>query len=222
MRTGLGVLANYILRPFGMELRPVQIEQPPPGPPDFPNLPECYLAGCRVLPDRELLLSVLPKGGTIAEIGVADGDFSAAIWRSTQPSHMHLIDSWQSERYADGLEPVRTRFAREIALGQVLIHQGNSLAILPTLAAGTFDWVYLDTSHTYQETSDELRQCARIVSPEGRIVGHDFCIGNPQSRLPYGVIGAVYDFCLECRWMFEYLTLDRGGYFSFCLKAGNA
>jgi hypothetical protein len=80
------------------------------------------------------------------------------------------------------------------------------------------DWVYLDTVHDYATTSAELIQCERVLKEGGRLAGHDFTIGNPHSRLPYGVIKAVYEFCRERKWDFEFITLDGSCYFSFCLK----
>jgi hypothetical protein len=43
---------------------------------------------------REELLKHFPKGGTGAEIGVAEGAYSAAILEDAQPSTLHLIDPW--------------------------------------------------------------------------------------------------------------------------------
>ena len=47
-----------------------------------------------VLTSREGLLRQFPKGGVGAEIGVAEGTFSAAILEEAQPTALHLIDPW--------------------------------------------------------------------------------------------------------------------------------
>jgi hypothetical protein len=44
--------------------------------------------------DRAQLLSFLPEGGVVAEIGVARGDFSERILREGRASELHLIDPW--------------------------------------------------------------------------------------------------------------------------------
>jgi predicted O-methyltransferase YrrM len=170
-----------------------------------------------VLSNRGELLRAL-RGGTIAEIGVANGDYSAEILGLNKEAILHLIDAWDSDRYSKGFERVQTRFAAEIAARSVILHRGRAVDILPTLANRSFDWLYLDTSHQYVETVKELRLCESLVKDSGRIAGHDFCTGNPYHGLPYGVIQAVYEFCAERRWSFEYITLDGDGYFSFCLK----
>jgi len=43
---------------------------------------------------REDFLLQLPKGGTVAEIGVASGDFSDQILDRSSPEKLHLIDPW--------------------------------------------------------------------------------------------------------------------------------
>jgi hypothetical protein len=44
--------------------------------------------------NRISLLSLLPKFGRVAEIGVAEGEFSQEILARTTPKHLHLIDPW--------------------------------------------------------------------------------------------------------------------------------
>jgi predicted O-methyltransferase YrrM len=218
IRTG-GTLINYGLRPFGLALKRTHSSNPvpPPMPLIIPNLPQTFFADCRVLSSRSDLLKALPQGGIVAEIGVADGDYSADLLTHNRPTILHLVDAWDSERYKRGVESVQSRFALEIASGSVRIHRGRSVDVLPKLDKKSFDWLYLDTSHTYADTSQELRLCVSLVKDGGRIAGHDFCTGNPYSTLPYGVIQAVYEFCIEYKWRFEYITLDGDGHFSFCL-----
>lgn len=171
-----------------------------------------------MLSNRSELLKALPRGGVVAEIGVADGDYSSKIFSLNEPAYLHLIDAWDTERYSQGLERVQSKFAREIAAGSVMLHRGHSVDILPTLANKSFDWLYLDTTHEYTDTIQELRLCASLVKDGGHIAGHDFCTGNPYIGLPYGVIQAVYEFCAEYRWGFEYIALVDDGHFTFCLK----
>jgi hypothetical protein len=161
---------------------------------------------------------MLPREGVVAEIGVADGYYSAEILNLNRPTILHLVDPWDDKRYSGGFGCVKSRFAREIATGLVVIHHGRFIDVLPKLASKSLDWLYLDTTHTYVDSAQELRLCAALVKDGGRIAGHDFCLGDPYSAIPFGVIQAVYEFCAEHRWAFEYITLDGDGYFSFCLK----
>jgi hypothetical protein len=91
---------------------------------------------------------VLPREDVVAEIGVANGDYSAEILSLNRPAILHLLDPWEDKRYSEGLGYVRSRSAREIASGLVVLHHSRFIDVLPTLASKSLDWVYLDTTHT--------------------------------------------------------------------------
>ncbi|MFQ5352909.1 MAG: class I SAM-dependent methyltransferase, partial [Candidatus Binatia bacterium] len=149
-----------------------------------------HLDECKLLVDRYELLSRLPKNGVCAEIGAAFGDYTGEILARAEPARLHLIDAWESERYREGLSRIEDRFAEQISAGQVLINRGLSTECLAGFDDAYFDWVYIDTSHAYKTTWEELCLCDAKVKPGGRILGHDFCTGNVVKPVPYGVIEA--------------------------------
>ncbi len=51
-----------------------------------------HIQNMRVLVNRDALLDVLPKHSIVAELGVAQGDFSAKILSVTKPKELYLID----------------------------------------------------------------------------------------------------------------------------------
>ena len=61
----------------------------------------------------------------------------------------------------------------------------------------TFDWIYIDTDHSYELTYKELRGYAPKVKPDGIIAGHDYSMGNWIDAYRYGVIEAVNEFCVQ-------------------------
>lgn len=187
------------------------------GTPPLVDLEARHTRHARLLPNKIALAEALPKQARVAEIGVADGDFSAEILRHAAPRALHLIDSWQMTRYAAGKARVEARFAAEIAAGQVRVHQGLSLDVLSGFDSASLDWVYIDTDHSYDLTSKELALCATVVAEGGRICGDDFTAGNVVKPIRYGVIPAVNEFCVRHGWQYEYLTLDSDAHFSFCL-----
>lgn len=177
-----------------------------------------HTQGCMLLPDRLHLLERMPKGAKVAEVGVAFGAFSQEILNRCSPERLILIDSWASGRYRRGLKEIESKFAKQISEKKVEIQRGLSVDVLSGLEAGTFDWAYIDTNHSYETTLLELIECARIVGMEGRLAGHDFCTGNVIRAVPYGVVEAATKFCKDHKWQFDYLTLESHGHFSFCLK----
>jgi len=182
------------------------------------NLDPAHTLGCTVLPTREHLLDVLPKGGIAAELGVAYGDFSEQILARMQPRELYLLDLWEGERYAPGYDAVTTKLAEPLARGQVIIKRGYSTKMLETFEDGFFDFIYIDTTHAYDLTLQELRLSSRKIKPNGLIAGHDFSAGNIVTPVIYGVIQACNRFCRENHWKYRYLTLESTSYFSFCLE----
>src|SRR4051794_31705135 len=57
-----------------------------------PPLPQLALEGARLFENREAMLSLIPKGGDIAEVGTWRGGFSRSICRTVRPEVFHLID----------------------------------------------------------------------------------------------------------------------------------
>lgn len=181
-------------------------------------LSEKHVQNCKVIPDRSRLLKLLQPNCVVAEIGVAFGDFSGEIWEITKPKKLHLIDAWDTDRYKEGLDGIRKKFSYQIESEIISVNIGHSTDVLSSMEDGYFDWVYIDTSHSYNNTRQELALAQQKCRAGGRICGHDFTSGNVITPVPYGVIEACHEFCVNYDWEYEYLTLEHHGHFSFCLK----
>ena len=179
-----------------------------------------HVENARLLADREQLLAVLPRGAVCAEIGVNKGQFSERILEINSPSKLHLIDAWGDEkRYHDGLKlEVNEKFQKEIAEGRVEINVGLSTAVLPAFPDVYFDWVYLDTAHTYSVTAAELAILQHKVKQNGIIAGHDYCVGNWVGGVRYGVIEAVHELCVRADWEIIFQTAETQQPRSFAIR----
>jgi hypothetical protein len=177
-----------------------------------------HTENARLLPDRGELLHRLPHGGVCAEVGAAFGDFTAEIFEKNAPRELYLIDAWDTPRYQEGLEQIKTKFRGALDQGRLRIVQGYSTVRLSEFPNGFFDWVYIDTNHSYETTLEELQISHFKVKQDGRIAGHDFCTGNVVDAIAYGVVEACTKFCKDFHWQFEYMTLESHGHFSFSLK----
>lgn len=183
------------------------------------RLAEKHMRNCALLLDRAELLTRLPRGGTVAELGVDHGDFSARILELTQPARLHLIDMWGSERYHGGLfDGVKQRFRSEISDGSIQVHRKMSVDAADDFADASFDWIYIDTDHSYETTARELRRFAPKIKDGGLIAGHDYCMGNWANSYRYGVIEAVHEFCVRENWELVYLTAEPLESQSFAIR----
>ncbi|MGH2617693.1 MAG: class I SAM-dependent methyltransferase, partial [Thermomicrobiales bacterium] len=161
---------------------------------------------------RRWLLDQMPVGGTCAEIGVWQGDFSHWILEITRPRSLHLIDPWgfslaerdratwhggaaaRGQEDMDRIyEGVASRFAGEIAGGLVTIHRSPSSEAVVEFPDGYFAWIYVDGDHFYDAVRRDLELWKPKLRQGGIIAGDDY-----RESPVYGtdVIRAVDEFAI--------------------------
>ena len=117
-------------------------------PPPVPELPDHLVRGAVVLPGRDAVVQLLPKGKVFAEIGVALGYFTNVALAVAEPKRYIAIDDFglhtlpslwgrTAEEHFGGLthfEWYTRRYAREIATGRMEVLQGDSAIMLDRFA----------------------------------------------------------------------------------------
>lgn len=146
--------------------------------------------------------AVLPKGGVGAELGVFKGRFSHVLLEGSKARRLHLVDPWYllTPRWHWGIGDRSTvgavrrilrRWHAEIEAGRVVVHIGDDREVLASLDDHSLDWVYVDSSHDYQHTVEELALLRHKVRPGGIIAGDDW---QPDPSHPHhGVHLAVME-----------------------------
>jgi hypothetical protein len=178
-----------------------------------------HIANCKIVLNREDLIERLPKNGTVAEVGVDIGDFSEQIFLKSNPKVLHLIDLWDFKYYGnDKYEFVCNRFKELLKKERVVVHKKLSIDAVDDFPDKYFDWIYIDTDHTYKTTRDELIAYAAKIKPSGFIAGHDYTKGDFVKAIRVGVIEAVHEFCVENDWELAYLTIDPIEIQSFAIR----
>jgi hypothetical protein len=198
-----------------------------------------------VLTERERLLHFFPPGAVGAEIGVAEGRYSAAILEAAQPALLHLIDPWshlepgsdlhQASDFLAGIDPARgdgeahapppfnaagdADYARIVARFEgdprVRLHRQYSYKAAVLFGPGHFDFVYLDGNHHYEFVLRDLEDFAARLKPGGLLFGHDYFEDAFASAEHYGVIDAVGTFLKRSDFRFLMLTWEP--FPTFCL-----
>ena len=187
------------------------------------SLSEHHLSACTLLPTRADLLARLPKQAMVAEVGVAEGDFSQLILEVSQPRTLFLIDLWQSIAPAFGqpaAEKVQKHFADLARSGVVRIMRGYSWEQLRNLPEHSLDWVYIDASHDHEDVTRDLEAARWAVKPDGYIAGHDYVLWSSPT-LRFGVVEAVNEFCVRHDYQLRYLTMESNGHHSYAIQAGS-
>ena len=154
--------------------------------------------------NRTKFLEILPKNSKGVELGVCKGDFSRKILDIVKPEKLYLVDPWWllgkktwsfsiiNRSVISGYINVVKRFENELIDGQVEIKVGYSKDVLKEFPDKYLDWAYIDSSHFYKETKEELELLKLKVKDNGFIAGHDW---EPDpSKKHHGVYKAVNEF----------------------------
>lgn len=166
----------------------------------------------------------LPEKVWCAEIGVFRGDFSQMILDIINPIGLTLIDPFITEHghtYGAELHYLPTAYSGDEQYYDVLKrfqHFGNRVFIYREFSYNctnkffdqSFDFIYHDASHLYEDLKRDLVDWLPKVNEHGLVCGHDYT-DNPA----FGVRQAVDEFCKENN--FEMIILnEQGG--DFALK----
>ncbi len=184
-----------------------------------PVLTDIHLRNLKIISDRDAMLNLLPKNGIIAELGVDEGLFSKEIISKCKPQKLHLIDAWDSMQYTiEKMETTKQNLKMELMDNNIVFHKGFSYIELEKFEDHYFDWVYIDTDHSYETTKKELNSCLKKVKTDGLITGHDYVTRCYNNFTRYGVVEAVNEFCVEHNWEFLYLTHENNRHISYTIR----
>jgi Methyltransferase domain len=171
--------------------------------------------------ERRHVLELVPKLGCGAELGVYTGTFSEFIVSVTNPRRFFMVDPWW-KAYGDTFPDwgqytahgrLQTRAAYEAAalrasnLDNAEIVVERSVDWLRSIPDDFLDWVYLDSTHDYQETLDELYTLIPKLKSDGVVAGDD--CWTEREYIDHGVFRAIRDFT---RWEdFEIIYIGYEG-----------
>jgi len=162
----------------------------------------------------------LPMNATCAEIGCYGGRFTWQILTYADPKKLYVIDPYW-KKYGDifwNNKETRALFDRAIyriqksnKLDRVSFIIDSDTNFLPDLKDNLFDWVYLDSTHVYEDTLLELDLIKNKIKTNGLMCGHDYM--EKSTHRHFGVARAItewlhknddFEFCLldnHCQWI---------------------
>jgi hypothetical protein len=157
-------------------------------------------------------------GMVIAELGVFKGDFTRELLECS-PLVIWMVDTWSGAMSCgdkDGknisdifdMEAVYIELVDELCYPNVNIFRGKSIDFLTAIEDNYLDCVYIDTTHEFEMTRDELNLSLDKVKRGGWITGHDYNVIEVQT--------AVDSFCQLHDLKINYLSED--GNPSFYIK----
>jgi len=149
----------------------------------------------------EIIKPYLGQNSVGAEFGVYKGGFGEFLLPHCQK--LYLVDPWYragpywktagavSSR-VDAVRDILQVYKDDIHKGTVEVVVDFSYNFLSTIKTPTFDFIYVDSCHTYESTVRELSLSLPTIKPGGYLMGDDYD-PDPASK-QYGVYRAVQEF----------------------------
>jgi hypothetical protein len=187
-------------------------------------LSSLHTRNAKLFCNRTEILRLLPRHCIVAEIGVAFGDYSAAILEVVEPRKFHAIDlftlheiptlwgrpSKDTFKGATHEEFYKSRFSGVIVRGLLEIHKGDSSIILSEeFPDGYFDVIYIDGDHTLEGVEKDSRQAVKKLKPDGYLVFNDYIMFDHIGGCPYGVVHVVNELCVNQGWEILHFALHE-------------
>lgn len=181
---------------------------------DYPALMSKHVAGARLFADREELISSLhsAKGGIVAEVGVAAGDFSEFMLDALAPARFVAFDTFKlhevpvvwgvpSRTLLAGMTHLDFYQHRFGARGdQIAIEIGPSQASLARYPDEHFDLIYIDGDHSYEGVRTDAQIGKSKLKAGGFLVFNDYILVDHVSGQHYGVVPAVHELVVAEDW----------------------
>ena len=165
----------------------------------IPTLEHHHMRNAKLVPSREALLELLPKGGIVGEVGTQHGYFAKKIYDLIRPVELHLFD-WTFESF----DSARLLPAMDV----VTKHPGDSATNLSSFPNEYFDWLYIDADHSYEGVKRDINQAVQKIKNSGFLIFNDFTFWSPLEAMSYGVAHAVCELCLSRDWEIIYFALE--------------
>ena len=190
---------------------------------EFPALEPRHLAGAKLFANREALIASLPlaPGATIAEIGVAHGEFSEFLLTQLAPKTLVAFDFFNmheagtlwgkdTRQLLQGLKHLEFYQHRFRSRGdQVVTEPGVSYLTLAKYPDRTFDMIYVDAGHNYASVKRDAELALGKVKADGFLVFNDYIMFDHFVGEPYGVVQVVNQILVERDLTVYGLALER-------------
>lgn len=199
--------------------------------PPYPELRAHNLRDARLYAERSDLIAALPvpKGGKVAEIGVWRADFSKTLVSTLKPRQFfafdifncHTFENWNGltgHQLFDGLTH-RQYYEREMSPHRDIttIVEGRSQETLRSHTDGSFDLVYIDAGHEYENVKSDSEFAVEMTTKSGFLVFNDYMLFD-QDNSTYGIVPVVNDLVVNRGWDVVGFAINHALYADIALQ----
>ena len=150
----------------------------------------------------------------ICELGVAQGENLKTMISHTFPNYVLAIDVWDEEvcpyynqaRHDEGYAKVLKMCAKAEGWSgaKIDVIKGDHSILVDNYEDESFDYVYIDSSHLYEDTVRDIAKWWPKVKKGGILAGHDY---NARNKA-HGVIPAVDEFVEANNIKYFHVTIE--------------
>lgn len=145
-------------------------------------------------------MHTLPRNGVGAELGVCKGENAVNLLHYSRAKKLYLVDPWDNkeplgeegnpnhitapeyflfEKYGRNYQTlVQKIFKDEVESGKVVTIRSYAKPWLDSCNI-LFDWIYIDTTHTFDETFETVESSVNVLKKGGVLGIHDYETGFP-------------------------------------------
>lgn len=177
-----------------------------------------------MIQSRDNIDLILKQNSIGCELGVFEGEFSEILLNSKKFSKLYLVDLFSGTiesgdktgnniKYKNGNDLLNTVTAKFSNHESIEIAKSDSISFLKSFKDNYFDFIYIDTSHQYEHTKNELEISLKKIKSQGVIAGHDY-----NKYRFNGVVRAVDEFSKENNFKLNLTSSDVLETFYFIIK----
>ena len=135
--------------------------------------PQPYRTGSNLTGLQQFASDHIRPGMTILEIGAFVGD-STNVFLDAGASVLS-VDPWNEQM--PGYHVNGSIFDAWLAntRGGASWHKGTGADFFAVDHCPRFDLAYIDAVHTYEAVCDDIAGCLKLLKPNGKLSGHDYC-----------------------------------------------
>jgi hypothetical protein len=189
---------------------------------DFPSVKQQHVEGAQLFATRQdMVQAIAPRNGIVAELGVGLCEFSEFLINTLHPVKFFAFDLYDLEKYKmrwgkpttewlnnlSHLEFCKQRFAHWSDI--VYMEVGFSHELLAKHHDRSFDLIYVDAGHTYDDVKNDVAQAVKKVKPSGQLIFNDYTLVNPLLEVEYGVVQVVNELLETGEWKVAGFALER-------------
>lgn len=143
----------------------------------------------------------MPMGGRYLEVGSYLGASMKAAMMANPIMYGVTLDTWDD---AGSKEAYQALLDTDLASGRLRMFQGPSREGFKLLD-GTFDLIFIDGGHLYDDVSGDIRDALRFSHPGTIIAGHDFRPDLPEDGVTKAVCELLpgYKNVVDSTWCYQ-------------------